>query len=180
MRFLIKTSESFKLLSHRLSQLAKGFWESQGGILQQIHTQPKVEAVKECRSVMSDFLQPHGLHSPWDSPGQTIGVDSLSLLQGIFPTQRSNPGLPHCRQILCQLSHKGSPWILEWVAYPFSSRSWGPLHCGGFFTNWAIREANRGRFVSKKNGCDLGGTAIRIMWNSQSFKDTVLDLKRQR
>jgi len=36
-------------------------------------------------------------------------VDSLSLLQGISPTQRSNPGLPHCRWVLYQLSHKGSP-----------------------------------------------------------------------
>ena len=36
------------------------------------------------------------------------GVGNLSLLQGIFPTQESNPGLPHCRQILDQLSHKGS------------------------------------------------------------------------
>ena len=38
------------------------------------------------------------------TPGQNTGVGSLSLLQGIFPTQGSNPGLPHCRQILCQLS----------------------------------------------------------------------------
>ena len=45
-----------------------------------------------------------------------------SLLQGIFPTQGVNPGLPPCRQIPYQLSHKGSPRILEWVAYPFSSR----------------------------------------------------------
>ena len=44
---------------------------------------------------------------------------SLSLLQGIFPTQGSNPVLLHCRRILYQLSHKGSPEILEWVAYPF-------------------------------------------------------------
>ena len=43
------------------------------------------------------------------SPGQNTGVGSLSLLQGIFSTQRSNPGLPHCRRILYQLSHKGSP-----------------------------------------------------------------------
>ena len=43
--------------------------------------------------------------------------------RGIFPTQGSNPGLPHCRQILYQLSHQGSPRILEWVAYPFSSGS---------------------------------------------------------
>ena len=46
---------------------------------------------------------------PWDSPGQNTGVGSLSLLQGIFPAQGSNPGLTHCRQILYQLSHKGSP-----------------------------------------------------------------------
>ena len=45
-------------------------------------------------------------------------MDSLSLLQGIFLTQGSNTGLPHCRQILYQLSHKGSPGILDWVAYP--------------------------------------------------------------
>ena len=38
----------------------------------------------------------------------------------IFPTQGSNPGLLHCRQILYHLSHQGSPRILEWVAYPFS------------------------------------------------------------
>ena len=66
------------------------------------------------------------MDSPWISPGQTIGVGSLSLLQGIFPTQGSNPGPPHCRWILYQLSHKGSPRILEWVAYPFSSGSSRP------------------------------------------------------
>ena len=54
-------------------------------------------------------LWPHGLHSPWNSLGQNTGVGSLSLLQGIFPTQGSNPGLLHCRRILYQLSHKGSP-----------------------------------------------------------------------
>ena len=43
-----------------------------------------------------------------------------ALLQGIFPTQGSNPGLLTCRQILYHLSHQGSPRILEWVAYPFS------------------------------------------------------------
>ena len=61
-------------------------------------------------------------NSPWNSPGQNTGVSSLSLLQGIFPTQGSNSGLPHCRRILYQLSHQGSPRILEWVACPFSSR----------------------------------------------------------
>ena len=61
-------------------------------------------------------------------------MGSLSLLQGIFPTQRSNPGLPHCRWILYQLSHKGSPKILEWVAYPFSSRAAQPRNWTGVST----------------------------------------------
>ena len=83
-----------------------------------------------------------------DSPGQNTGVGSLSLLQGIFPTQGSNPSLPHCRWILYQLSHKGSPRILEWVAYPFSSGSSRPRNqtgvsciAGELFNNWAIGEA---------------------------------------
>jgi len=46
---------------------------------------------------------------PWNFPGQNTGVGSIFLLQGIFPTQGSNSGLPHCRRILYQLSHKGSP-----------------------------------------------------------------------
>ena len=102
----------------------------------------------ESRSVMSDSLWPHGLYSPWNAPGQNTGVGTLSLLQGIFPTQGSKLGLPHFRQILYQLTHKGSPRILEWVAYPFSSgssqpRNWTGVSCiaGGFFTNWAMREA---------------------------------------
>ena len=102
----------------------------------------------ESHSVLSDSLQPHGLYSPGTSPGQNNGVGSLSLLQGIFPTQGSNPGLPYCRWILYQLSHKGSPRILEWVAYPFSSgsfqpRNWTRVSCiaSRFFTNWAIKEA---------------------------------------
>ena len=71
-------------------------------------------------------LRPHGLSSPWYSPAQNTGVGSLSLLQGIFPTQGSNPGLPHYTWILYQLSHKRRPRILEWVAYPFSSGSSRP------------------------------------------------------
>ena len=102
----------------------------------------------ESCSVVSDSLPPHRLYSPCSSPGQNTGVGSLSLLQGIFPMQGSNPGLPHCRQILYQLSHQGSPRILKWIASLFSSRSsWSRnrtrVSCiaGGFFTNWAIREA---------------------------------------
>ena len=91
------------------------------------------------------FVTPWTLYSPWNCPGQNTGVGSLSLLYGTFSTQGSNPGLLHCRQILYQLSHKRSPRILEWVAYPFSNGSSWPRDqtrafciAGGFFTNWAI------------------------------------------
>ena len=78
----------------------------------------KVKIAQSCST-----LQPLGLYSPWNSPGQKTGVGSLSLLQGILPTQGSNPALPHCRRILYQLSHQGSPRILEWAGYPFSRGS---------------------------------------------------------
>ena len=113
-------------------------------------------------SVVSDSVQPHGLqptrllrpwdspgkntgvgchfllqglYSLWNSPGQNTGVGSLSLLPGIFSTQRSNPGLPHCGQILYQLSHKGSPRILEGSLslrqqiFPTQELNWGLLYC---------------------------------------------------
>ena len=106
------------------------------------------QKLSESHSVMSDSLRPHGLYTPWNSPGQNTGVGSLSLLQGIFPTQGSNPGLPRCSRNLYQLSHKGSPRTLEWAACPLSSRSSRPRNqtsksciAGRFFTNWAIREA---------------------------------------
>ena len=77
------------------------------------------------RSAVSDSSRHHGLQParllcPWDSPGKNTGVGCHALLQGIFPTQRSNPGLPHCGRIFYQLSHQGSPRILGWVAFPFS------------------------------------------------------------
>ena len=89
-----------------------------------------------------DFL----LSEPPRKPKNT-GVGSPSFLQGIFPTQESNRDLPHCRQILYQLSHKRSPRTLEWVAYPFSRgsswpRDWTGVSCisGRFFSSWATRE----------------------------------------
>ena len=88
----------------------------------------------------------HG--SPWNSPGQNTGVGSLSLLQGIFPTQGLKKGLPHCKQTLYQLNHKESLRILECIAYPFSRGSSQPRNqtrvsciAGWCFTNWNIREA---------------------------------------
>ena len=58
------------------------------------------------------LFAPSWLYSPWNSLSQNTGVGSLSLHQGVFPIQGLNPGLPHCRWILYQLSHKGSPRIL--------------------------------------------------------------------
>ena len=88
------------------------------------------------------FVTPY---SPRNSPGQNTGVGSLYLLQRIFLTQGSNPGLLHCRRILYHLSHKGSPRLPQWVAIPFSSgisqpRNWTGVFyiAGGFFTNWTI------------------------------------------
>ena len=104
----------------------------------------------ESRSVVLDSLQPHGLQSPWNSPDQNTAVGSHSLLQGIFAAQGSNQGLQHCKWILYQLSHQGSPRILEWAAVPFSRgsswpRNWTGVSCfaGVFFTCWAIRGAQR-------------------------------------
>ena len=105
-------------------------------------------AESESRSVVSDSLW-HPWTSPLNSPGQNTGVGSLSFLLGVFPTQgRSNPGLSHCRWILYQLNHKGSPRVLEWVAYPFSGGSSWPRNgttisriAGWFFTSWATGEA---------------------------------------
>ena len=65
--------------------------------------------------VLSDSLRPHGLYNPpgssvhGDSPDKNTGVGCHPLLQGIFPTQGLNPGVPHCRRILYHLSHQGSP-----------------------------------------------------------------------
>ena len=83
-----------------------------------------------------------------DSPGKITGVGCHALLQGMFPTQESNPGLLHGRRILYHLSHQGSPRILEWVAYPFSrgtfwTRNWISVSCiaDRFLTSWATQAA---------------------------------------
>ena len=116
----------------------------------------------DSRLVMSNSLRPHGLYSPWNSPGQNTGVGSLYLLQGIFLYQGLNPGLPYCRWILYQLSHKGSEVaqscptpsdpmdcslpgspihgifqarVLEWVAIAFSEPQGKPLLNG----RWLFR-----------------------------------------
>ena len=100
-------------------------------------------------SVVSDSLQSHGwqparLLCPWDSPGKNTGVGCHALIQGIFPAQGSNSGLPRCRQI-----HQGSQRILEYVAYPFFRGTSHPRNqtrvsciAVGLFTSWATRAAH--------------------------------------
>ena len=93
-------------------KLKWGFWGGVGGanLIQYDWC-----SYSESRSVVSDSLWPHGLSSPWNSPGKNVGVRSHSLFQGIFLTLGSNPGLLHCKP--------GSP-------------AWA----GRFFTIWATRE----------------------------------------
>ena len=73
----------------------KSYWF----ISQKAKTRSKTESERENCAVVSDSLQSYGLYSPWNSPGQNTGVGSLSLLQGIFPTQGSNPGLSLVLQV---------------------------------------------------------------------------------
>ena len=103
----------------------------------------KVKVAQSCPT-----LQMNGLHSPWNSPGQNTRVGSFSLPQRIFPTQGSNPGLPHCRVILYQLNHNDSllnsmdhskvmklsccttrcPWfVCSWVYTHIYNCHWSPF-----------------------------------------------------
>ena len=82
---------------------------------------------------MSNSLLTHGLYSPWNSPGQDTGAGSLSLLQRLSPTQESNQDLPHCRQILYQLSHQGRQKMVLLLLLLENSKVLGTQEPG----NWA-------------------------------------------
>ena len=92
-------------------------------------------AESESCSVVSNSLWPPGLYSPWKSPSQNTGVGSLSILQGIFPIQGSNPGLLYYRRILYQLSHKRSPWqhYTEHISLNTTTHILITLHSQSFF-----------------------------------------------
>ena len=112
--------------------------------LPSVHT--LAEVTSESFQVVSNSLQPHGLYSPWNYPGQNTGVGNCSLLQGIFPTQGSNAGLPHCRRILYQLSHKRSPTI-KIKGIQRAKPNWGTLMSKpGFFNKYieGIKSVVRG------------------------------------
>ena len=82
-----------------------------------------VKGSQLCDSLQPEGLWPTRLLSPWDSPGRNTGMGCHDLLQGIFPTQGSNPGLPHCRRILYHLSHQGSPF-LYWMYRIYTCDIW--------------------------------------------------------
>ena len=103
-----------------------------------------------CRTLcnLMDYSPPRS-SVPGYSLGKNTGMGCHALLQGIFLTQGSNPGLPRCRWILYHLSHQGRPRILEWVAYLFSRGYSQPRNQtriswieARFFTSWATREAH--------------------------------------
>ena len=77
-------------------------------------------------------VSPPGSFVHGDSPGKNTGLGCHALLQGIFPP-RDQTQSPQCKWILYQLSHQGSPRILEWVAYPFSKVSSQPRNQTGVF-----------------------------------------------
>ena len=85
---------------------------------------------------MSNSLWPHGLYSPWNFPGKNTGVGSCSLLQGIFPTQGSNPGLPHLQADSLPADAEGKPKntglrslsLLQGI-FPTQESNQGLLHC---------------------------------------------------
>ena len=90
---------------------------------------------RESHSVVSNSLRCHGLYTPWNSPGQNIGVGSCSLLRGILPTQESTPGLPHCRWTLPaepqgkpKNTGVGSLFLLQGI-FPTQESNRGLLHC---------------------------------------------------
>ena len=124
----------------------------------------------ESQSVVSDFLWVRGLYSPWNSPNQNTGVRSLSLLQGIFPTHGSNPGLLH----FLPAEPQGKPKNTGVGSLPFSGGSSWPRNqirvsciAGGLFTNWSFREAH-GCELDHKEGWDQRSDIFKL-WNLRRF-----------
>ena len=118
---------------------------------------------------MSNCCNPHGLQPtkllcPWDFPGKTTGVGCRFLLQGILPTQGSNPCLLQCRHILYRLSHQGSPLCLLTRLIPeaaFEIFQCIPFTKGTFQSGWgiitcadlAISDRDRWTFVDAHHSC---------------------------
>ena len=123
----------------------------------------QVRLESESYSVMSDSLQHHGLYSPWNSPGQNTGVGSLSLFQGIFPIQGSNPGLT-----LQEDSLPSEP--------PGKSKNTGVCSQSLLQGNFLSQESNQG-LLHCRVSCVLGWKPIpKDRWHLQAWFSTLMEL----
>ena len=121
----------------------------------------------------SDSLRPHGLYNPWNSPGKNTGVGTLSLLQGIFPNQGSNPGLLYCRHILYQPSHQGCPPRSSSVQFSSATQSsptlCDPMDCSmpGFSVHYLLLELTQTQV--HRVGVDISSSVVPFSSCFQSF-----------
>ena len=137
----------FKKCNHHPNQKQKLHQHSEAPFINLSNYYPHIPSSK-WKSFSCVWLFATPGTSPWNSPSRNIGVGSLSLLQGIFPTQGSNPISHIAGSFFISWVTWEAQRILEWVAYPFSSGSSRPRNqigvsciAGGFFTNWTTREA---------------------------------------
>ena len=127
-----------------------------------------------CRSVtLCDTMNcsPPGSSVHGDSPGKNTGVDCYALLLGIFPTQGSNPGLPHYRRIFYHLSYQGSPRILAWVAYLFSGQ---PIPYPGDLPNPGIKPGSPTLQVDSLPAGLPGKPHLHFFWRTNLLLSSIL------
>ena len=105
-KYMLLTRDSLHIWRHTQSECEHTKKKVQGNGNQK---KPMVTGLSEVEVAQLYPTLCNPIDCAWSSPGQNTGVGSLSLLQGIFPTQELNWGLLHCRQILYQLSYQGRP-----------------------------------------------------------------------
>ena len=175
-RVLTKCAPLDKGIANHFSILAlRTPWTVWKGILPGTNRNYFIKLIKssesESHSFVSESLRPHGLYSPWNSPGQNTGVGNLSLLQGL-----PNPGMEPRSPALQADYLPAEPWgktkntgvgslsLLQWI-FPTQELNWVSCIAGGFFTNWAIREDHAPKEI---NSVIIGRTdaecEVPILW----------------
>ena len=120
---------------------------------------------------MSNSLRPHGLYGPWYSPGQNTGVGSCSFLQGIFPTQGSNLGLPHLQVDSLPAEPPGKPKntavgslsLLQGIL-PTQELNQGLLHCRRILYQLSSQGSPEYRRLSSVSKWCKGPTTFWVAW----------------